>query len=325
MKKIFAFPDCKQHTLVFLYLVFILVAGSCSCREIKEKNNLKILADTARLLHHLDTLTQFNRNYQASAQLDSAADYIKSEFAKYSKNIEEQMFLVFGGVVYKNIICSFGPRDAERIIVGAHYDVCGNQPGADDNASGVSGLLELARLFDNDSLKYRIDLVAYTLEEPPFFGTKYMGSYIHAKSLYDNKVPVKGMISLEMIGYFNDAENSQDYPLGLLKWFYGNKGNYILVVQKYNNGKFGREFKEILQKEHSLPTRFFKGPSGLAGANLSDHRNFWYFGYSAVMVTNTAFYRNKNYHTVDDKAETLDIKRMGLVIDEVYNALKKIN
>lgn len=151
-------------------------------------------------------------------------------------------------MTYKNIICTINPEKKERIIIGAHYDVCGNQDGADDNASGIVGLLELARQLKNLDLNYRIDFVAYTLEEPPFFGTDYMGSHIHAKYLFDNKIPVKGMICLEMIGYYRDDENSQDYPLGFLSWIYGKKGDYITVVQKYWNGKFGNDIKRQMQK-----------------------------------------------------------------------------
>lgn len=124
----------------------------------------------------------------------------------YSDSVSTQSYTA-NGLQYKNIICSFGTENARRIIAGAHYDVCGAQEGADDNASGIAGLLELARLLKGQKLNYRIDLVAYSLEEPPYFRTQYMGSYIHAKSLADSKANVYGMISLEMIGYFKDEKN----------------------------------------------------------------------------------------------------------------------
>jgi Zn-dependent M28 family amino/carboxypeptidase len=113
--------------------------------------------------------------------------------------------------------------DAKTIVIGAHYDVCQEQEGADDNASGVVGLLELARLLKNEKLKYKIELVAYTLEEPPFFRTEYMGSFIHAQSLQQAKTDVLGMICLEMIAYFSDKKGSQEYPIGLMSLFYGKK------------------------------------------------------------------------------------------------------
>ena len=132
------------------------------------------------------------------------------------------------------------------------------------------------------------------------------------------------MVCLEMIGYFSDEPQSQSYPIGLMKLFYGTTGDYITVVQKYCNGKFGRAFKRAMKKQHLLPTKSFKGPKKLPGVDFSDHRNYWKYGYSAVMVTNTAFYRNTNYHKPGDTLETLDVRRMALVIDEVFLALKNL-
>lgn len=217
-----------------------------------------------------------------------------------------------------------GATGCRKNIIGAHYDACGNQEGADDNASGVCGLLELARLLKNEKLKYRIDFVAYTNEEPPFFGTNDMGSYVHAKSLFDNKVKVKGMISLEMIGYYSDEPNSQDYPLFFLEWFYGNKGNFITVAQKNFNDDFGSFISERMKKDQVIPTKSFKGTQWAGGIDLSDHRNYWKFDYSAVMITNTAFFRNKKYHTNGDTAERLDVQKMALVTDELYRTITDI-
>jgi len=218
-----------------------------------------------------------------------------------------------------------GPPDAERIIIGAHYDVCGNQPGADDNASGITGLLELSRLLKNTDLKYRIDIVAYSLEEPPFFKTENMGSYHHAKYLNDNEVPVKGMICLEMIGYFDDMKKSQDYPIGLLKLFYGSKGDYITVIRKFGAGSFARKFKKYMKKQKLIKTKSLKAPASLPGIDFSDHLNYWKFGYSALMITYTAFYRNPNYHQKTDTIDTLDIERLSLVIESVYRSILRYN
>jgi Zn-dependent M28 family amino/carboxypeptidase len=240
------------------------------------------------------------------------------EFLKHTNRVFIQHYKVNGND-YKNIIASFGPEEGERIIVGAHYDVRREEDGADDNASGVAGILELAKLFKGQALKYRIDLVAFTLEEPPYYNTKQMGSYVHAKSLHDAGIPVKGMISLEMIGYFSDKENSQEYPVSIMKWIYGNKGNFITIVQKSFCGKFAREFKKLSFRNNSIATKSFRIPSFFA--DQSDHKSYWKFGYSAVMVTNTAFYRNHNYHTKLDKLDSLDVPKMGLVIDGVFRTL----
>lgn len=130
---------------------------------------LERLADTTRISHDLQVITQtaVSRNYKNPSVLDSVAAYINREFKKQTNSVSEQKFKV-GNQEYKNVIASFGPENGARIIVGAHYDVCEEQQGADDNASGTVGLLELARLLKEAKLKYRVDLVAYTLEEPPF-------------------------------------------------------------------------------------------------------------------------------------------------------------
>lgn len=280
------------------------------------------LSDTSLIRNHLVQLTKSDafRHHKNLKQLNKTAGYIRNEFLKYADSVSYQEYEV-KGTVYRNVIASFGTNNRQRIIVGAHYDVCGEQEGADDNASGVVGLLELARLLNQQSLNYRIDLVAYTLEEPPYFRTEYMGSYIHAQSLHENKVDVYGMVCLEMIGYFSDEKKSQDYPLGILSLFYGNKGNYITLVKKSSAGKFAKQFSKEYKATKAIKTKKFTGPETLSGIDYSDHLNYWKFGYSALMVTNTAFYRNKNYHHPTDTMETLDIYRMSKVINGVYQSL----
>ncbi|GAB1462666.1 M28 family peptidase [Pedobacter sp.] len=249
---------------------------------------------------------------------------LKTDFLNYSDSVSFQEYQV-NGKTYKNVLCSFGTKNQQRIIVGAHYDVCGNQEGADDNASGVVGLLELARQLKDQKLNKRIDLVAYTLEEPPYFRTEYMGNYVHAKYLSENNIEVFGMLSVEMIGYFKDEKHTQDYPLSILSWFYGNKGNYITLVNKFNKGKFARKFSKSFKKSKAIKTKKFTGPKALGGIDFSDHLNYWNFGYSALMITDTSFYRNKNYHKKTDKLETLDINRMAKVIDGNYLALLNLS
>ncbi len=151
-----------------------------------------------------------------------------------------------------------------------------------------------------------------------------MGSYIHAKSLADIHANVFGMISLEMIGYFKDEKKSQSYPIGVLSVFYGNKGDYITLVKKFCAGKFSRKFSKYFESAKTIKTKKFSGPAALPGIDFSDHLNYWKFGYSALMITDTSFYRNKNYHEPTDTMETLDLNRMAKVIDGVYRALVTI-
>lgn len=269
------------------------------------------------------TKTEKYRNYQNLSALNEVGNYIKSEFSNYSKNVKYQEYTI-DGKIYKNVICEFGTEHAETLVIGAHYDVYGNQEGADDNASGVVGLLELARQLKNQNLNKKIQLVAYTLEEPPYFRTENMGSYIHAKSLKEKNVNVIGMISLEMIGYFKDDKNSQKYPLKFLSWFYGNKGDYITLVNKFSKKKFARRFTKKFREINLVKSKKFTGPKFLQGIDFSDHLNYWKSGYSALMITDTSFYRNRNYHEKTDEMSGLDINRMCKVIDNVYETIIRI-
>ncbi|QJX48458.1 M28 family peptidase [Hymenobacter taeanensis] len=285
-----------------------------------------VTADTARLRQHLVALTTTPepRNYLHEASLNQAADYISAQLVAAGARPSEQAYRVQGRT-YRNLIGSFGPEDGPRLIIGAHYDVCGEQPGADDNGTGVTALLELARLLGQQpNLTYRIDLVAYTLEEPPFFRTKSMGSYVHAKQLLDEKVDVKGMVALEMLGYFDDRKGSQDYPVGPLKAVYGSRGNYVTVAQKFGNGHFGRQFARLYKREAGLPVKRFKAPAWLPGIDFSDHLNYWQFGYSAVLLTDTAFYRNKHYHEITDTLDRLDMRRLGLSVNALLAVVLSI-
>lgn len=275
--------------------------------------------DTNSVKVHLNNIidTDKPRNYRNLDALNTVAQYIFDDLNKYADTVYFQHYVI-DGREYKNVIGVFGSANIKTIVVGAHYDVCGNQDGADDNASGVVGLLELAKLLKGKKLINRVEIVAYTLEEPPYFRTSYMGSYVHAKSLHERKTDVYGMFCLEMIGYFDDSKKSQDYPLGALSLVYGNRGNYITLVNKLAKGKFSRKFNRQFKKPKRIKTKKFTAPASLPGIDFSDHLNYWQFGYSALMITDTAFYRNKNYHQNTDTLETLDLTRMSRVIETVY-------
>ena len=241
---------------------------------------------------------------------------------KHAGRVEMQRFTQ-DGKEYKNVICSFGPEAGERIIVGAHYDVYGDQPGADDNASGVAGLLELSRLVQSlkTALKCRIDFVAYTLEEGQLFRhpfARHFGSYIHAKSLAQAGISVRAMICLEMIGYFSDRPNSQKFPLFFLRRFYSDKGNFIAVVGKWGQGGLVKKVKTSLAAQSQVPVESLTAVALIPGVSFSDHQSYWKFGYPAVMITDSAFYRNKNYHKQSDTADTLDYDRMAEVVKGLY-------
>ncbi|MBL1221393.1 M28 family peptidase [Chryseobacterium sp. L7] len=302
----------------------IFIAVFCFAADCKDKPVQKspVPADINLVKSHLTALTQTPefRNHKNIDQLNTVAEYIRQNFSKYGDSTAFQEYPV-DGKIYKNVITSFGTEHKKRIIIGAHYDVCGDQQGADDNATGVTALLELARMLKRQKLNYRIDLVAYTLEEPPYFRTENMGSYIHAKSLKDNHVEVYGMASVEMIGYFKDEKNSQSYPLGMLSWVYGNKGDFITLVKKFSAGNFVNNFTTNFKEANQIKTETFTAPKFVTGTDFSDHLNYWKLGYSALMITDTSFFRNKNYHEPTDTLETLDLPRMTQVIDGIFLSL----
>ncbi|MCC3153908.1 M28 family peptidase [Hymenobacter sp. BT770] len=283
-------------------------------------------ADQSRLHADVAFLTNLHpaRNCHNLQSLNKAADYIKGCFEKLQTTVSEQAFLA-DGRRYRNIIASFGPPEAERLIVGAHYDVCGDQPGADDNASAVAGLLETARLLhlSRAPLRHRIDFVAYPNEEPPYFATEHMGSAVHARALHAAKAKVRGMLCYEMIGYFSDEPNSQSFPNEALAQLYPSTGNFIVVVGKTGQEAFTQQVQALMQPHAgSLDVQRINLPEALGGlAGLSDHRNYWAQGYNAVMINDTSFLRNPHYHQKSDTIETLDFPRMAQVVDGAFGAL----
>lgn len=262
------------------------------------------------------------RDFIHRENLDAAAAWIKSEFEVAGARVSEQEFKAEEGT-YRNVLGVFGPEDGPRVVVGAHYDTAGEQPGADDNASGVSGLIELAHALGKtrDVLKKRVELVAWTLEEPPFFRTRNMGSAVHAKSLKDAGVALEAMISLEMIGYFSDKPGSQAFPTVCLKPFYPDEGNFIAVIGLMGKGSLTRKVKGAMKGASDLPVKSMNGLRSIPGVDFSDQLNYWDLGYRGVMITDSAFYRNPNYHEVTDTPETLDYERMAKVVKGVHQAV----
>jgi len=270
-----------------------------------------------RLEHHVKKLSIdfLPRNYANIDNLNKTAAYIKFEFEQMGLAVEEQTYRYLESD-YKNIVVHLGPKAGSKIVIGAHYDVAAELPGADDNASGVAGLIELARQLKDKDLSKGLTLVAYTLEEPPAFRTEYMGSYVHAKSEYEKGSEIELMISLEMIGYYSDEQNSQQFPIKLLEYIYPTTGNYLVVVDILASS-WGKRVKKGLTKYMGLPVHSINAPRSIPGIDFSDHRSYWDFGYDAVMLTDSSFYRNTAYHTEGDTYDRLDYNKMS----ELVNAL----
>lgn len=310
--------------VVFIFLLLLIVIWFWTTQPLfsRATPSSERTVDPARLETHVRKLSieLTPRDAGHVENLDRAAAYIKDEFSQTTASVSEQTYRV-QGKSYRNVIAQFGPETVERIVVGAHYDTAGPLPGADDNASGMAGLIELARLLNHHQPALRVELVAFSLEEPPYFGTTGMGSSVHAESLRKQNVRVRAMFSLEMIGCFSDAPNSQLFPVGVLSAFYPSKGNFIALVGRLNEGLLVRRTKSAMRNAAPLPVYSINAPRFVPGVDFSDQLNYWHAGYSAVMITDTAFYRNRNYHTAQDTAEKLDYKRMAMVVEGVYAAV----
>jgi Peptidase family M28 len=278
--------------------------------------------DPARLERHVRMLaeTLHPRGHEHVANLDRAAAYLGAELTGSGGTVSEQAYDVRGRT-YRNVLARFGPESGARVVVGAHYDAADDHPGADDNASGVAGLLELARLLGQARPGAPVELVAYTLEEPPYFRTEQMGSARHARSLKEAGARVRAMISLEMIGYFSDEPGSQSFPVSSLGLLYPSTGNFIAVVGDLGQTDLVREVKGAMKGATDLPVYSLNAPATVQGIDWSDHRSYWAHGYHAVMITDTSYLRNRAYHTDRDTPETLDYVRMGKTVEGVFQAV----
>jgi peptidase M28-like protein len=282
-------------------------------------------ADIVRLESHVRMLCEQlpPRDPKEAANLDRAAVYIRGQLVAARARVADQPFSVAGSE-YRNVVGSYGPEAAERIVVGAHYDAAAGLPGADDNASGVAALLELAYLLGQHPPALRVDLVAYSLEEPPHFRTPRMGSAVHVAALRGQDVPVRAMLCLEGVGFYSAAPGSQRYPIALLRLSYPSRGDFIAVVGRLADGWLVRRVKSAMRAASPLPVYSINAPAFLQGVDFSDHLNYWAAGIPAVMITDTAFYRNHNYHTADDRPETLDFNRMQRVVQGVFQAVREL-
>lgn len=292
-------------------------------------------ADPVRLERHVRMLSETlaPRDGAHPERLERTAAYLRAELKAAGGAVADQVYsfqernqrnnLEERGP-FRNVVARFGPESGPRVVVGAHYDSAGEKPGADDNASGVAGLLELARLLGRQAPPLRVDLVAYALEEPPYYGTDAMGSVAHARALRKEGSAVRAMLSLEMLGTFSDAPGSQRYPAPVARLFYPGRGDFILVAGRWRDAALARRVKRAMWAASPLPVYSMTSPPGIPGIPLSDHASYWDAGFPALLVTDTAFYRNERYHTHEDTADRLDYRRMGLAVDGAHAAVRDL-
>ena len=206
----------------------------------------------------------------------------------------------------------------KRIIVAAHHDILARTPGADDNASGIAALFELAYfLKETPPLNCDVEFVSYDLEELGLYGSRY-----HAKKLKKQNVDVVCMFSLDMVGYFSDEENSQTYPIGGMSSLAGTKGDYLAIIGRSQDFRLTTTVQKAFQAATTLKAVGLPAPPGLdILLSRSDHAPFWWEGYPAFFLTNTAEFRNKNYHRSTDTWDTLDYDRLAEVPVGLYHVI----
>ncbi|HEY7318813.1 MAG TPA: M28 family peptidase [Candidatus Binatia bacterium] len=280
--------------------------------------SIEIKVDARRLRRTLDMIVGERSPFTSLRHLAAVESFVEKELRSYGLEVESDYFS-YRGRTFRNLIGHQGDKqNGSLIVLGAHFDSVQGTPGADDNASGVAVLLEAARLLARAQMRSRALFCAFNLEELNMVGSGYF-----AKKLKSAGTKVDAMVSLEMVGYADSRPGSQRYPLGL-KFFYPDRGDFIGVIGNWNSASLLRRFARQMRQVRglSVETLSVPGNGGLIPAvRLSDHAPFWDAGYPALMITDTSFYRNPNYHGSTDTLETLDLDFMGKVCEGVVRGV----
>ena len=262
------------------------------------------------------------RHLWSGDSLERAAQYIESEFSAAGYAPTRQTYTAYRKPV-SNIIAEKKGARPRSIVIGAHYDSVPGSPGADDNASAVAGLLELARMLRSLNCACGFKFAAFVNEESPSFGSDYMGSMQYARFLKDRGEDVAFMIALEMIGCF-DRRKPQNYPLRLMRRFYPKTGDFIGVIGDLRSHRPALALARAMRRQGLVPTSALVAPRHFGGIDRSDHSAFWRHGFEALMITDTAFFRNENYHKETDTIDTLNFEVMADVVASLFAPLVEL-
>ena len=253
------------------------------------------------------------RNMGHYPQLTAAADFIEKSFASAGLQPRRDTYELHK-LACHNIETEIHGASAQIVVVGAHYDSVLGAPGANDNGTGVAAVLALARRFAKKQPTLTLRFVAFVNEEPPYFQTSQMGSLVYASRCKARGDQISAMISLETIGYFSDAPNSQIYPSPMLGWFYPKVGNFIAFVGNIGSRELLRRALLSFREAGELPSEGAAVPAFIPGVAWSDHWSFWQQGYPAIMITDTAPFRYPHYHALTDTPDKLNYDRFSLVV-----------
>ncbi len=275
--------------------------------ELETRDRLR--ADVNRLAGQIG-----ERNVFEYPQMLEAVAFIEESLGHEHLEVRRQEFKAGGKTCYNvELEIPGGALREEIVVVGAHYDSVRGSPAANDNASGVAALFELARVFRDARPDRTVRFVAFANEEPPFFTTAEMGSLVYAKRARERKENIVAMMSLETIGFYSDEPRSQRYPFPL-RLFYPTEGNFIGFVGNIGSRGLVREAVAEFRANVDFPSEGAALPQFIPGVGWSDHWSFWQYGYPGIMVTDTALYRYPYYHSPDDTPDKLDYDRMTRVV-----------
>jgi Zn-dependent M28 family amino/carboxypeptidase len=260
------------------------------------------------------------RNMICYSQLNAAAEFIENSFSRIGLQPRRDTYELNGRVCHNIEVEIRGVRP-EIVLVGAHYDSVFGGPGANDNGSGVAALLALARYFSGKIGQQTLRFVAFVNEEPPFFQTPQMGSFVYASRCKARGDNISAMISLETIAYFSDAKGSQRYPTPGLGFFYPTTANFIGFVGNFHSRALVRRAISLFRAQQKIPSEGAALPSFIPGVSWSDQWSFWQHGYPAIIVTDTALFRYRHYHEPTDTPDKLDYDRFALVVSGLKNVI----
>ena len=313
--------------LLAAFLIYSILKTRSSASVSASRPNSTYVGDVHQLYTHVEHLsvTIGSRSLYEYDKIEDTKRYIVSCLKTFGYIPTLQNY-DYEGKTFSNIIVSIpGVKyPDETVIIGAHYDTVYGTPGADDNASAVAVLLEMCRALKSISPGRTLKLIFFFLEEPPVFRTEHMGSYVYAKEAKARNENITAMICLEMVGYYSDKKDGQTFPLPLMSMMYSSTPNFIAVVGNLKSRSLVEKVKNSLLKASRVPVETLTSVSFVPGVDLSDHRSFWKMGYAAVMITDTAFYRNPNYHTENDTINTLDFNTMADLLKGLLQAAKDL-
>ncbi|HWY21363.1 MAG TPA: M20/M25/M40 family metallo-hydrolase [Candidatus Acidoferrum sp.] len=265
------------------------------------------------------------RNVWRAGSLQTIVNHLRSNLQQAGYSVTERSYRVEGQEISNLEVSITGSEGAgETVILGAHYDTVAGTVGADDNATGVAALLELARQLRGSKPRKNIRFVVFVNEEPPFFQTSRMGSRVYARQLRRENVRVSAMISLEMLGFYSDVPGSQKYP-ALLGLFYPSRGDFVGFVGNSESRDLVRRSIGVFRESTSFPSEGIAAPAEWPGIGWSDQWSFWQEHYPAIMVTDTALFRYPYYHTPLDTANRLDFDRMSRVVEGVQRVVESLS